>query len=123
MGFSMSMPPVQPRTRMAHAAAKWAAENSGFTAYNYAVFKAFFQDGLDIGRLEILVQLAEEQGLDTIALESKAKIDSYIKQVLLDEEMARQFGVQAIPAYVANGKVLATGVQNLSQLQQLVLSE
>lgn len=123
MGFSMSIPPVQPRTRMAHAAAKWAADNSGFAAYNYAVFKAFFQDGLDIGRLEILLQIAEELGLDTIALESKAKTDSYLKQVLLDEEMARQVGVRAVPAYVANGKVLAAGVQNISQLQQLILSE
>jgi len=116
------MPPVQPRTRMAHAAAKWAADNSSFAAYNYAIYKAFFQDGLDIGRLEILLQIAEHLGLDTIALESKTKMDTYLKQVLLDEDLARQIGVRAVPAYVANGKVKAAGIQNLSQLQQLILS-
>jgi predicted DsbA family dithiol-disulfide isomerase len=47
-------------------------------------------------------------------------MDFYVQKVLHDEEMALQANVRAVPAYVSNNKVLATGVQNLLQLQQLI---
>lgn len=120
MGFTMQRPPVQPRTRLAHAAAKWAADYGKFDAFNNALFSAFFQDGLDIGKLETLLQIAEKLDLNPNGLESEAQMDSYVCKVLHDEEMARQAQVKAVPAYVVNGKVLAAGVQSLSQLQQLI---
>ena len=120
MGFTMKRPPVQPRTRLAHAAAKWAADNGRFNEYNNALFKAFFQDGLDIGKLEILLQLAEKLDMDTDGLATESQMVSYVRKVMQDEEMARQANVRAVPAYVANGKVLAAGVQTLVQLQQLI---
>jgi predicted DsbA family dithiol-disulfide isomerase len=119
MGFTMKLPPVQPRTRLAHALAIWAADNGEFNAFNTAVFKTFFQDGLDIGRLEILFQIVASIGLNSKELESGSRIDSYIQRVIDDEKMARQAGIRGVPAYVVYNKVLATGVQSLAQLQQL----
>jgi len=120
MRFSMNMPQVQPRTRLAHAIGKWAGDKSSFAAYNYAVFKAFFQDGHNIGELDILLQIVRELGLVPDELKSGTLLDSYVHQAIRDEEMAKQIGVRAVPAYVSNGKVLAAGVQSLSQLQQLI---
>jgi predicted DsbA family dithiol-disulfide isomerase len=120
MGFTMHKPPVQPRTRLAHAFAKWAADNGKFNEFNNALFKAFFQAGRDIGNIEILVQTAEELGMDVNAFEYESQMDSYVQQVLQDEKMARQINVRAVPAYVVNDKVIAAGVQSLSQLQHLI---
>jgi predicted DsbA family dithiol-disulfide isomerase len=120
LGFIMKQPPVQPRTRMAHAAAKWAAENGRFETFNIALFKAFFQDGLDIGKLEILAQIAEKLDMNPNALVSESQMDSYVLQVLHDKDIAKQANVRAVPAYVSNGKVIAAGVQSMSQLQHLV---
>ena len=120
MGFTMKRPPVQPRTRLAHAAAKWAADNGRFNDYNSALFKAFFHDGLNIGRLDILLQIAEKLDMDTDGLATASDWDSYVRKVLQDEKTAQEANVRAVPAYVANGKVLAAGVQTLAQLQQLI---
>lgn len=120
MGFAMRRPPVQPRTRLAHAAAKWAGDNGQFDAFNSGLFRAFFQDGRDIGSLAILQQIAGKLGLDPTALESEAQMGSYVSRVVHDEETARQVQVKAVPAYVIHGKVAAAGVQSLSQLQQLI---
>jgi len=116
----MRRPPVQPRTRLAHAAAKWAGDNGQFDAFNSGLFRAFFQDGRDIGSLAILQQIAGKLGLDPTALESEAQMGSYVSRVVHDEETARQVQVKAVPAYVIHGKVAAAGVQSLSQLQQLI---
>jgi predicted DsbA family dithiol-disulfide isomerase len=120
MGFTMNLPPVQPRTRLAHAAVKWAADYGRFNDYNSALFKAFFQDGLDIGKLEILQQIAEKLDMDTDGFATESQVDAYVCKVLRDEETAQEANVRAVPAYVANGKVLAAGVQTLAQLQQLI---
>ena len=116
----MRLPPVQPRTRLAHAAAKWAADNGKFTSFNRELFKAFFQDGRDIGKLDILLQIAEKLEMDPEKFVSGLQMDAYERRVLQDEEMARQADVRAVPAYVVNGTVLAAGVQSLAQLQQLL---
>ena len=120
MGITMHKPPVQPRTRLAHAFAKWAKDYGKFTVFNNALFKAFFQDGRDIGKMEILLQIVKDLGMPPNTLESESQLDSYVNRVLQDEEMARQINVRAVPAYVTNNKVLAAGVQSLNQLQQLI---
>lgn len=116
----MKQPPLQPRTRLAHAAAKWAADNGRFAAFNIALFKAFFQNGQDIGKLEILAHIAQELHLDPHALAHESQLDVYVDRVLNDQESARQADVRAVPAFVANGRVLAAGVQSLEQLQRLI---
>lgn len=120
MGFTMKRPQVQPRTRLAHSAAKWATAKRRFDAFNIALFKSFFQDGRDIGKVKILMQIAEELGMDPAELESALQSESYLHQVLVDEEMAREAEVRAVPAYVLQGKVLAAGVQSPVQLQHLI---
>lgn len=120
MGFAMKRPQVQPRTRMAHAVAKWAADNGKFDSFNRAVFKAFFQDGCDIGNHDVLIQIAQKIGLNANELESQGRMDLYMQQVLNDAEKAKRAHVRAVPAFVANGRVFASGVQSFSQLQQLI---
>jgi predicted DsbA family dithiol-disulfide isomerase len=57
LGVTMRLPPVQPRSRRAHEAAKWAASVGRFDEYNGALFRAFFERGEDIGETEVLVSL------------------------------------------------------------------
>ena len=70
--------------------------------------------------LEILLQVAEKIGLNPNELETESQMVSYIRNVLHDEEMAKQLNVKAVPAYVSYGKTPAVGVQCLSHLQQLI---
>jgi predicted DsbA family dithiol-disulfide isomerase len=120
MGFTMKLPPVQPRTRLAHAAAKWADTCGSFAAFNNALFKALFQDGLDIGKIGILRQIAENSGLDPHGLDTETQLEPYIRKVVQDEELAGRVNVRAVPAFVVNGRVLAAGVQSTVRLQQLL---
>jgi predicted DsbA family dithiol-disulfide isomerase len=52
----MKLPPVQPRSRLAHEAAHWAREQGRFDDYYAAVFRCFFERGE--GRVEVLTSLA-----------------------------------------------------------------
>jgi predicted DsbA family dithiol-disulfide isomerase len=58
--MTMKRPPVQPRSRLAHEAAKWADKHGRFEEYHLALFRAFFEFGKDIGNIEILKELASD---------------------------------------------------------------
>ena len=116
----MKRPPVQPRSRLAHEAAKWAEKQGCFEEYNLALFRAFFEHGKNIGDIEILKGLASDLKLDAESLLISLKNGDYTAMVLADEDEAIQVGVRAVPAFVVNGKVQAAGVQSTEKLHELL---
>ena len=118
MNMPLKRPPVQPRSRLAHEAAKWADSQGHFEEYHLALFRAFFEHGKDIGEIEILKQLAVDLKLDAESLQISLKNGDYTAMVLADEHEAGQVGVRAVPAFVVNGKVQAAGVQTAERLHE-----
>jgi predicted DsbA family dithiol-disulfide isomerase len=74
------------------------------------LFVAHFRDNLDIGRPEVLRQLAGECGLDLPRLERDYAAGEAYQAVLADyAEGAAWFGVSAIPAVIFDEKVSLVG--------------
>lgn len=120
MKMPLKRPPIQPHSRLAHEAAKWAEKQGHFEEYHCAVFRVFFEHGKDIGDREILKELAVDLQLDARSLHVSLINNEYTALVLADEEKARRVDVRAVPAFVVNGKVLAAGVQSTERLQELL---
>jgi predicted DsbA family dithiol-disulfide isomerase len=116
----LNRPPVQPRSRLAHEAAKWADAHGHFEEYHLALFRAFFEHGKDIGDIEILKGLAADLKLDARTLYVSLKNSDYTAMVLADEDEAGRVGVRAVPAFVFNEKVQAAGVQSAKRLHELL---
>jgi predicted DsbA family dithiol-disulfide isomerase len=120
LGVTMKLPPLQPRSRIAHEAAKWAATVNGFDDYNQGVFRAFFERGEDIGSAEVLIKLAADLQLDAEALRGALARREFEAQVLSDEREAEALGVSGVPAFVANRRAALTGVQSAAALHALI---
>ena len=119
LGVTMKLPPVQPRTRLAHEAAHWARSQGRFDDYHAEVFRAFFERGEDIGEIDVLVSLALELGLDSHSQRQALKTREFEKSVLADERDAARSGVSGVPAFIANRRAALSGVQPLERLKQL----
>jgi predicted DsbA family dithiol-disulfide isomerase len=120
LGVMMRLPPVQPRSRRAHEAAKWAASVGRFDEYNEAVFRAFFERGEDIGDTEVLVKLAATSGLDGEVLRGALDQRDFEGLVMADEHEAEELGVRGVPAFVASRRAALSGVQSVAALEALV---
>jgi len=120
MNMPLKKPSIQPRSRLAHEAAKWAGKQGRLEEYNLALFRAFFEHGKDIGEIDILKELATELNLDAEPLHIALQNGDYTASVLADQEEAGQVGVRAVPAFVADRRVLAAGVQTAGRLQELL---
>ena len=120
LGVTMRLPPVQPRTRLAHEAAHWARSPGRFDDYQAEIFRAFFERGEDIGDLDVLASLALELGLESDSLRQALKTREFEKSVLEDEHLAAKLGVRGVPAFIANRRATLSGVRPIEHLKQLV---
>jgi predicted DsbA family dithiol-disulfide isomerase len=119
LGMTMRLPPLQPRSRLAHEAARWARTLGRFDDYNAAVFRALFERGEDIGAPSVLTSLARGLGLDGDSLKGALESREYERGVLEDEREAEALGVRGIPAFVANRRAALSGVQTAENLRRL----
>ena len=120
LGITMKLPPVQPRTRLAHQAAHWARTRERFDAYHEGLFRAFFERGEDIGEVPVLVRLATDLGLDGGALREALAGGALEASVIADERDAQRLGVRGVPAFVADRRALLSGVQSVETLRRLI---
>jgi len=120
LGVRMKLPPVQPRTRLAHEAAHWARSQGRFDDYHAEVFHAFFERGEDIGDVDVLASLALESGLNADSLRQAFNTHEFEESVLADEREAANLGVSGVPAFLANRKAALSGVQPLENLKKLI---
>lgn len=103
LGIKMVMPPFspQPYTHLAFEGFQYAKEHGKAKAYNKRMYKAFFQDSLDIGDIAVLAELAGEIGLNKeeyrAALESGAYKLAHQKAL---EHAYKEAKITAAPTFV-----------------------
>lgn len=124
-GLVLRLPPVQPRSRLAHEAAAFARDRGHFDAVHEALFRAFFQDGRDLAEASVLMDVAAGAGLDPDALGAALTQGCHTAGVLADEAVARRLGLTGVPAMVvghAGGgeRVLVSGAQPFEVLERAV---
>jgi predicted DsbA family dithiol-disulfide isomerase len=101
LGVPFGEPPVPARTRKAHEAAAFAASRGVGPAFRAAVFAAHFVDGRDIGRLDVLAELAAAVGLDASEARVVLDVDTFTARVAGQVNAASRAGVEETPTLVA----------------------
>ena len=116
LGVDISLPDISPipRTRLAHIGFYYAKEHGKGNDYFVGVFKAYWQQGLDISQSGVLAQVAEQIGLDAHSFLSALQDERYAKQ---HEEGLRQTeSVRAVPTFFVGDRVLQ-GIQSKETLE------
>jgi len=122
LGVTMRLPPVKPRSRLAHEASQWAGAQNRFDDYNEAIFRSYFERGEDIGNIDVLLALGADNGLDNDSLRLSLTTHEFLDRVLADERDAATIGVRGVPAFIANRKAALSGVQPVENLRKLIES-
>lgn len=85
-----------------------------------ALFTAFFLEGRDIGDRGVLIDIARAQGLDTDALAALLATDNGISDVYEENAHAHRLGINGVPSYVFNGRLVISGAQEPQVLARLL---
>ena len=112
--------PLPASSIPAQTAAKCAARQGAFPRFHDRLFTALFRDGLDIGRFDVLRDLARESALDLARFEADFAGEAY-EAVLRDcAEGAAWFGVSALPTVVLNEKLSLVGAVPAERYRMLI---
>jgi predicted DsbA family dithiol-disulfide isomerase len=98
LGLTLRAPGFRPRTRKAHEAACFAAVRGLEQQLRRAIFTAYWEQEKDIGRIDTLVEIARDVGIDAEELKIALDIDTHSDEVRHDGEVARQLNLPGAPA-------------------------
>ncbi|MGQ0663566.1 MAG: DsbA family oxidoreductase [Pseudomonadota bacterium] len=101
-----------PNTILAHRLIRHAARADRQEEIVEAIFRVYFLDGLDIGRIEVLASLAEALGMDGGAVKAYLETDQDLAAIKAEDAFARQIGIEGVPCFIIDRKFAISGAQS-----------
>ncbi|WP_353113343.1 DsbA family oxidoreductase [Microbacterium sp.] len=84
------------------------------------LMSAYFTEGRHVGRIDDLVALAEEVGLDGEEARSALEGSEYLAAVRADQAQAQAYGINAVPFFVIDGKYGVSGAQPAEAFENVI---
>lgn len=120
LGVILAPQGLVPWTRKAHELVLHAEARGVGDAAHRAVFEAVFRQGLDIGRVDVLVDVARTLGLDPHETKAVLDVDHHTEEVARLREVAVERGVTEPPSLVLGTHTLR-GFHNRDALRTFLL--
>ena len=107
-------------TRKAHELIHYAKAHGIHVEMKERLLRAYFVDGRHIGRPEDLADLAAETGLDRDDVLRALLDGEFAGAVDADQRRAAEYGIQAVPFYVVDGRYGLSGAQPAGVFAQVL---
>lgn len=98
-------------TVKAHELLHFAKAHGLQNAMEERLMSAYFTEGKHVGRVEDLVELAAEVGLDADAAREALESSRHLEDVRADQAQAAAYGINGVPFFVIDGKYGVSGAQ------------
>lgn len=82
------------------------------------IYKAYFEEGLNIGDIEVLVSLGKAAGMDASHLRHLLSNNAALEEVKADAISARRQGITSVPHFIINDKINVSGSQSVDVFLQ-----
>ncbi len=115
----MRRPRWNPNTVPAHVATMYAKEKGLDNQFHHAAARALWEDGVNLGEMPVLKEIAEKVGLDWAELAEKLGSVQFRLEVYKEYQAAKDLGVGGTPTYRLGGE-LAFGNLSAEDLEELV---
>ena len=100
-----------PNTINAHRLIHWAGLEGRQTAVVSRLFKAYFEEGRDIGDRDVLLEIADGVGLDRSMIARLLDSDADVVDIQARDAHARDRGVTGVPTFVVGNRHVVPGAQ------------
>jgi predicted DsbA family dithiol-disulfide isomerase len=116
LGLPLGERTMTYNSRLAQELAKWAESRGKGDEFHDAIFRVYFVDGKNIGKVDVLADLAKSAGLP--GEEARAVLESrtFRKDVDSDWLRSQEMGVTAVPTFVVNRQAIV-GAQPYDALE------
>jgi predicted DsbA family dithiol-disulfide isomerase len=119
VGFEIKPPTVLTNSRAALAATEFARESGRDEALEERIYKAYFNQGVNIGDAEIVARLAVDAGLDAAEVADAIKSPKYEMRLKNNALAANNRGVSGVPTFFI-GEYPLVGAQSLDAMRAIL---
>lgn len=105
-------------TVKAHELLHFAAAQGRQPELAERLMSAYFSEGRHLGRVDELVALAADAGLDPHAARAVLEAHTYLPAVRADQAMAAEYGISGVPFFVLDGTYGISGAQSAEVFAQ-----
>ncbi len=99
-------PTMVPWSRKAHELALHARRRGCFSQVHGALFRSYFVEGTDIGRIDVLVEIGVAGGLDPTATKAVLDVDRFTERLRHLRSGAEALGVSTVPTLLLGDRRL-----------------
>jgi predicted DsbA family dithiol-disulfide isomerase len=118
-GVEMKAPRTLANSMLSLQAGEFAAEAGAAEAFEDRVFRAYFSEGLNIGKRDLLVDLGAEVGLDRAALCDALDSGKYAMRIKNHAQAASQLGISGVPTFLIGDSPLV-GAQSEDVMRRVL---
>jgi len=108
-------------SRLAQELGLWAESKGCGHEYHMAAFLAYFAHGNNLAKTAVLLDIAEQLGLDRDEADTVLHERTYRRAVDAEWELSRAKRITAVPTFAVNAEIL-TGAQPYNDLLRFVES-
>lgn len=121
LGLNYDYESVKPTNTMkAHELLHYAKAQGRQLKMKERLLKAFFEEGVHLGRIDELADLAAELGFDRADVVRSLTENEYGSAVQADQAQAVKYGIQGVPFFVVDGKYGVSGAQEAATFVQVL---
>lgn len=100
-----------PNTLDAHRLIHWASIEDVQNDMTMALFRAYFEEGRDIGNHEVLADIADSLSMDGATVLRLLQSDSDREDIKTRDAQFRQMGISGVPTFIVAGQHAVPGCQ------------
>jgi predicted DsbA family dithiol-disulfide isomerase len=119
VGLEMKAPPLLANSRLALEAVEFAKECCKGEEFEQRVYRAYFNENLNIGSQGVLGELASEVGLDRDDLNLTLESNRYARRLKENAMLAQERGVDGVPTFFI-GEYPLVGAQSEVVMRQIL---
>ena len=122
IAFDFDAIKVSPNTLDAHRLIHWAGNLGEQTQTRLVgrLFRAYFEEGRNIGDHEVLVSIAEDVGMNVAHARELLETGVNRKEVLEAVESAQRMGISGVPCFLLEGRYVVSGAQPPEVLEDAI---
>ncbi|MGP8152858.1 MAG: DsbA family protein [Smithella sp.] len=111
---------VLSNSRLALMASEYARDQGQYDSFHEDMFHAYFTEGLDIGKPDVIVAVAKKSGLDKKETLNAVRDGRYASRLNQARKEGQLLGLTGIPLFIIEKKYQIVGAQPIETFRDLL---
>ena len=120
IAFAFDRIEKRPDTIDSHRLIRWAATSGKQNDVVERLFKAYFEEGRDIGDPAVLIDVAGETGMDADLVKDLLAKDADRELIEQEDALAHRMGISGVPTFIFANKYLISGAHDADKLVKVI---